>query len=487
MEESMRRRSALLAALCLVLVLPASASAARATRATDHTVSISCDGISPVSGAGFAFFGASISDLNGPDAFLDAWNSSTPPDGPADISRDYEQPASVTWNGTTLSGSFHVVGATGVPIAGLATFSATLVPVGDPYTIDESFHDGNRKERLTGTGQTLQPSGTLTLPTGMTFDLANCFGDESTVSLFATNPNAFVASFSGRFLDCGLTDGSGNTGSLFVDLSETDGFVDALVFPAAAGAPDLEAVGALTIVGGTLDGSLDTFLLDTFEPVDIPSSIHLTATDTGERFRNILQNATERRVISGTVIDIEGTLAVGTYTFDLGACVGVDSRTKDVRTAPRGPKPGGKAPANDLPSGAKLLAIGASTTIQTKGASLDREATFECEVFEDAPGTTFEIPISNTVWYRFTGTGGLVTVDTAGSDYDTVVAIYTANASGGYTPVPGGCVDDVPLAPIGRTLQAKVTIPTVAGTTYYVQIGGFPEAFTYGNLKVSIK
>ena len=137
----MRRRSALLAALCLVMILPTSASAARATRATDHMIGISCDGIAPISGSGFAFFGASISDLNGPDVFLDAWNSSTP-SGPPNISRDYEQPASVSWNGTTLSGSFRVVGSTGTPIAGLATFSATLVPVGDPYTIDESFHDG---------------------------------------------------------------------------------------------------------------------------------------------------------------------------------------------------------------------------------------------------------------------------------------------------------------------------------------------------------
>ena len=481
----MRRRSALLAALCLVMILPTSASAARATRAIDHTIGISCDGIAPVSGTGFAFFGASISDLDGPDAFLDAWNSSTP-SGPADVSRDYEQPASVSWNGTTLSGSFPVVGSTGAPIAGLATFSATLVPVGDPYPIDDVLHDGNRKERVTGTGQTLQPSGTLTLPTGMTFDLADCFGDDSTVSVFATNPNSFVIRFSGRFVACELTDGSGNAGSLFVDLSETEGFVDAQIYPAAAGAPDLGASGGLSLAGGTLEGPLDTFLLDTFEPVDIPSSIHLTATDTGERFRNVLKNATERRVISGTEIDIEGTLAVGTYTFNLGACVGVDSRSKDIRTAPRGPKPGGKAPANDLPSGARLLALGSSTMIQTKGAALDREATFECEIFEDVPGTTFEVPISNTVWYRFTGTGGPVTVDTAGSDYDTVVAIYTANGSGGYTPVPGGCVDDVPLAPIGRTLQAKVTIPTVAGITYFVQIGGYPEAFTYGNLRVSI-
>ena len=53
--------------------------------------------------------------------------------------------------------------------------------------------------------------------------------------------------------------------------------------------------------------------------------------------------------------------------------------------------------------------------------------------------------------------------------------------------MPGGCVDDVPLVPIGRTLQAKVTIPTLTGIVYYVQIGGFPSSFPYGNLRVSIK
>ena len=43
---------------------------------------------------------------------------------------------------------------------------------------------------------------------------------------------------------------------------------------------------------------------------------------------------------------------------------------------------------------------------------------------------------------------------------------------------------DVP----GRSLQAAVTIPTVAGTTYYVQIGGFPDSdFPFGNLRVSIR
>ena len=99
----------------------------------------------------------------------------------------------------------------------------------------------------------------------------------------------------------------------------------------------------------------------------------------------------------------------------------------------------------------------------------------------------FEVPVGHTVWYRIVGTGGPVTVDTAGSDYDTIIAVYTADGSGGFTPVPDACVDDVGLDPIGVTLQSAVTFDTVAGTTYYVQIGGYPQSFPYGNLRVAVR
>ena len=168
--------------------------------------------------------------------------------------------------------------------------------------------------------------------------------------------------------------------------------------------------------------------------------------------------------------------------------MGADYRSKVLVTAPKGPKPGGKVPTNDLPSGAKSLAIGGSANVQTKGASPDREAVFDCVIFEDENGAPFEVPVANTVWYKFTGTGRSVTVDTAGSDFDTVLATYTAGPGGTFTPVANGCDDDVPTPPVGRSLQAAVTIPTVAGTTYYVQIGGFPDsAFPFGNLRVSIR
>jgi hypothetical protein len=115
------------------------------------------------------------------------------------------------------------------------------------------------------------------------------------------------------------------------------------------------------------------------------------------------------------------------------------------------------------------------------------EAPFECLTFTDpATGVPFEIPVGYTVWYAFVGTGDPVTIDTSGSDYDTVAAVYTRSGTT-YSPVVDGCVDDTPTAPFGRSLQAVVTIPTLAGTTYYVQVGGFPEAFAYGNLHVLLR
>ena len=484
----MRRSMAVLAALTLALMLPASASAAKATRLTDHTVSIDCeDGLHPTSGTGFAFFGARTSDLDGPDAFLDAWNGDEPV-GESDIHRDFDQPADVTWNGTALSGSFPIVDSGGDP-AGTATFSATLTPVGDPYVIDDSFKDGNSKFRATGTGQTMQPAGSLVLSTGQTFDLGSCFGDMSTVSTFATNPSSFVTHFAARTTDCPLTNTAGDTGFLFVDLSnDSDVFIDSSVVP-ADGSPEIGANGGASLVGNVIDTPLDTFFRDTGEPAGVAASVHMTVTETGEKFDRLFRSRDSRQVARGTLARHRGHAdhRESTPSTSAPASAGTTGPRswsppqRDRSRVARSPPMTFRAAPSCWPSVDPRI-------VQTKGASPNREATFECVIFEDENGAPFEVPVANTVWYKFTGTGSSVTVDTAGSDFDTVLATYTAGPGGTFTPVLHGCDDDVPTPPVGRSLQAAVTIPTVAGTTYYVQIGGFPDsAFPFGNLRVSIR
>ena len=482
----MRRSMAVLAALILALVLPASASAAKATRLTDHTVSIDCEELHPTSGTGFAFFGASTSDLNGPDAFLDAWNGNEPV-GDSDHHRDFDQPADVTWNGTTLSGSFPIVDSNGDP-AGTATFSATLTPVGDPNAIDDNFKDGNSKFRATGTSQPMQPAGSLVLSTGQTFDLGTCFGDESTISTFATNPASFVTHFTARTTDCPLANTAGDTGFLFVDLSnDSDVFIDSGVVP-ADGSPEIGAIGGASMVGNVIDTPLDTFFLDTGEPAGVAASIHMTVTETGETFVRLFSSRDSRQVARGHAARHRG------HPDHRDAHL----RPRRVRRRrlpeqgpvhrPKGTEAGWQGPHQRPSERRQVVGHRWIGERPDQGRITDREATFECVIFEDENGAPFEVPVANTVWYKFTGTGNSVTVDTAGSDFDTVLATYTAGPGGTFTPVLHGCDDDVPTPPVGRSLQAAVTIPTVAGTTYYVQIGGFPDsAFPFGNLRVSIR
>ncbi len=265
-------------------------------------------------------------------------------------------------------------------------------------------------------------------------------------------------------------------------------FIDSAVVP-ADGSPEIGANGGASLVGNVIDTTLDTFFRDTGEPAGVAASVHMTVTETGETFVRMFSSRDRRQVARGTLLDIEGTLTIGTHTFDLGACVGADYRSKVLVSAPKGPKPGGKVPTNDLPSGAKSLAIGGSANVQTKGASPNREATFDCVIFEDENGA----PVR--------GAGRqhrLVQVhrDRAAPSRSTPRGATSTRSWRPTPPDPAarsrlfsdGCDDDVPTPPVGRSLQAAVTIPTVAGTTYYVQIGGFPDsAFPFGNLRVSIR
>ncbi len=58
-----------------------------------------------------------------------------------------------------------------------------------------------------------------------------------------------------------------------------------------------------------------------------------------------------------------------------------------------------------------------------------------------------------------------MTVDTFGSGFDTVLAVYTGPSLGSLTRVV--CDDDT------GGVQSKVQFPAVPGTTYWIQVGGY--------------
>jgi len=72
---------------------------------------------------------------------------------------------------------------------------------------------------------------------------------------------------------------------------------------------------------------------------------------------------------------------------------------------------------------------------------------------------------NGSVWYAFTPTSDMaVEMNTTGSDYDTVLSVYTGTR-GALTLVPMACNDDY------YGLQSRVQFQATAGTTYYAMVG----------------
>jgi len=78
--------------------------------------------------------------------------------------------------------------------------------------------------------------------------------------------------------------------------------------------------------------------------------------------------------------------------------------------------------------------------------------------------------IGRTVWYRVVpASSGTLTASTAGSGFDTVLAVYRGTSLSGLTSLD--CNDDS-----GGTSQSRVVASVTAGQTYYVQVGGHRNA-----------
>ena len=171
-----------------------------------------------------------------------------------------------------------------------------------------------------------------------------------------------------------------------------------------------------------------------------------------------------------------------TFVIDAEHCFALEFKNHAVTTQPAGPKPGGAVPINDTPDGAIAVAAGDRFNVTTGGASLDAE-----QPIVTCPEGEFDT-FGRTLWYTIEGTGDPVTVDTAGSNFDTLIGVYESDGAV-FTEI--ACIDDVFFDPIGATYQAALTFDTVEGTTYYIQVGGYLDPFAgttqFGRLKLAIR
>ncbi len=86
----------------------------------------------------------------------------------------------------------------------------------------------------------------------------------------------------------------------------------------------------------------------------------------------------------------------------------------------------------------------------------------------EGPGFCDNKEMGATVWYAVTGTGRRMDVVTAGSDFDTVLAVYADPGDGAWTGDPLTCNDDT-----AGDLTSAVAFDSVAGQRYLIQAGGF--------------
>ncbi|NRC54036.1 hypothetical protein [Neoaquamicrobium sediminum] len=85
----------------------------------------------------------------------------------------------------------------------------------------------------------------------------------------------------------------------------------------------------------------------------------------------------------------------------------------------------------------------------------------------------------NSVWYRFTPQStGRVTIDTRGSDFDTILAVYSRNSLRHLTEVASN------NNTVGLGRQSRVSFRALAGRQYQIAITGY--ANRGGNLRLNI-
>jgi hypothetical protein len=134
-----------------------------------------------------------------------------------------------------------------------------------------------------------------------------------------------------------------------------------------------------------------------------------------------------------------------------------------------GPPP---PPANDNFSAAQTVTGCAGTTSGTNlGATHESGESIH---FQSPQGTSG----SRSVWYNWQAPGsGSATISTAGSTFDTVLAVYTGNAVNSLTLI--GNSDDVDP---GVTVTSSVTFTATAGTTYRIVVDGFNNNGSGGDI-----
>jgi len=470
--------AALASGLILVALLPSTVSADRVSRYTDHYVWFDC---STAIDGGFAGFGGNTSEQFGDGAFADVWLEPAIPFEDPPTATGFTETIDLADDGTTIDvhATFPIFDPDGNEL-GDATLDATLVRTGDVIVISPPPGKTNQKDRSSGSEESVQGSATLSIP-GTDVE-ADCLGAVGIAHSFITNPRGFVSDNVGVRIDCfwetdtqsaflfGVNDSFG----FFVDVGLNSGVLE--LTGGAGSSGSLNGTGIdmdLNLTDGPTGDSYSATAVAPFAKIGSPvTSIYLS--------ESARTRSTEQALAPHGTLDFSSG---DSFPIDDEHCATSSYEAHSTSVSNKG-RTRGPAPINDTPDGAIALHVGTRLNASNVAAAAEPEIQLQ-----NCPEGFFD-QFGRTLWYTIEGTGSPITIDTAGSNFDTLIAAYLPTDPG-YEEI--ACIDDVPFEPIGATFQAALTLDTEKGQTYYVQIGGYDFPFDEevigqkGRLRIAVR
>ena len=448
----------LVAAVALLggLSWPSTAMAAPPETVTEYNAYLECTGTT--SGGEPVFLTTGTSSQFGDQVFATVGDPEEP--------RLTAYGVSGGWEGREIAFDLEVFAGNGggnLELPLLGSFTATTTETSTTEHTDRGG-SGNQHVRATIVTATLTAEAVLSLP-GVTVDSLNCSGSSTTATYLSNSPASTVR-FERRFFDSARCQGNAEVGLfgpvegeyyLSVEFGEENNQYNLF---GVVEEPNGKSFTAVLPLRNSQTGET----LGEYE-------VAVTLAPKEKATTTVLRTAIARITQQTRLYDVSAQVSLPSIDVD-ASCEALEVTTREIIRAAQGPKPTATPPPNDALAGARRIAVGDTVRTTTRGAALLPEAPVSC-----APEA------GRTVWYSFVGTGVPVHLDTAGSSFDTALAVYQEQ-DGELLAI--ACADDVeqdyPFPT--QTLQAQLDVPTTAGRTYYVQVAGVYA--DYGRLVLSL-
>ena len=273
------------------------------------------------------------------------------------------------------------------------------------------------------------------------------------VDTFGSNFDTLLAVYTGSFVD--------SLNEVASDDDANTGVASSLTFNATAGTTYDIAIDGFNDGTGPAEGN---FVLNLTPSTSGPTITDFTPTTgnigtsviiTGTNFTGALSvsfNGTSAAYTVNTATQITAIVPVNATTGPIQVTDGADRTATSAQFFVVLP-----SPANDNFAAAQVL-TGTSANAQGSNVGATKE-----------PGEPNHAGNKGgaSVWYVWTPPAtGVYTADTAGSSFDTLLAVYTGAAVNALTEVVSN--DDT-----GRLVTSSVTFTATAGTTYHIAVDGF--------------